>query len=112
MLLTAINAKMRRIDLFCKLVGPLFISIIDGFSTSIAILVNFGMNLTSVGLEYYTIAEVGSIALSNVLKLTYCPRCIDRRPNSRSPKAFRKRIAMIPMLDYSQVAEEAEFGLS
>ncbi|KAL2782559.1 Ferroporti-1 [Aspergillus keveii] len=35
---------MRRIDLICKLIGPLFIALIDGISTQVAILVNGGMN--------------------------------------------------------------------
>lgn len=49
---------MRRIDLFCKLAGPLVIAMIDGFSTIIAIYVVLGLNLTSVGVEYSTIATV------------------------------------------------------
>lgn len=52
------NAKMRRIDLICKLVGPLFIGLMDGISTETAILVNFGMNVCSVIIEYYSIARV------------------------------------------------------
>jgi hypothetical protein len=49
---------MRRIDLFCKLIGPLAISLVDGISTTIAILVTLGLNLASVMVEYYTIAKV------------------------------------------------------
>ena len=49
---------MRRIDLFCKLVGPLSIALIAGFSTSVAILVTFGMTAVSVFVEYYAIARV------------------------------------------------------
>lgn len=49
---------MRRIDLTCKLVGPLFIALIDGVSTEIAILVNLGMNVASVVVEYFAIAKV------------------------------------------------------
>jgi hypothetical protein len=51
---------MRRIDLMCKLMGPLFIALIDGISTRIAILVNLGMNVFSVILEYFSIAKVYS----------------------------------------------------
>ncbi|KAL5352532.1 hypothetical protein ACLOAV_002480 [Pseudogymnoascus australis] len=53
-----VNAQMRRIDLTCKLIGPLFISLIDGMSTEVAILVNLGMNMASVAVEYYAIAQV------------------------------------------------------
>uniref|UniRef100_D8QH90 Solute carrier family 40 member n=1 Tax=Schizophyllum commune (strain H4-8 / FGSC 9210) TaxID=578458 RepID=D8QH90_SCHCM len=53
-----LNAQMRRIDLICKLAGPFLISILDGVSTEIAILVNLGMNLASVLVEYFAIARV------------------------------------------------------
>jgi iron-regulated transporter 1 len=56
--LSALNAQMRRIDLFCKLVGPLSVAFIDGVSTMLAICVVFGLNLTSVLIEYFAIAQV------------------------------------------------------
>lgn len=56
--LRRINAQMRRIDLICKLLGPLFIALINGASTEIAIIVNFVMNLASVVIEYFAIARV------------------------------------------------------
>ncbi|EZF72190.1 hypothetical protein H105_05761 [Trichophyton soudanense CBS 452.61] len=56
--LIAMNARMRRIDLICKLFGPLFISLIDGISTETAILLNLGMNTCSVFFEYFAIARV------------------------------------------------------
>lgn len=49
---------MRRIDLICKLLGPLFISIIDSISTEVAIIINFTMNTASIAVEYYAIARV------------------------------------------------------
>lgn len=49
---------MRRIDLLCKLLGPLFIALLDGASTKIAIIVNFCMNIASVLIEYFAIARV------------------------------------------------------
>lgn len=49
---------MRRIDLACKLAGPLFIALIDGITTEAAILVNFAMNVASVPAEYSCIAKV------------------------------------------------------
>lgn len=53
-----LNARMRRIDLFCKLFGPLTISLIDGASTTVAIFVTLGMTCMSVLIEYFTIAAV------------------------------------------------------
>ncbi|OOF93201.1 hypothetical protein ASPCADRAFT_54072 [Aspergillus carbonarius ITEM 5010] len=53
-----LNASMRRIDLFCKLVAPVVISLIDGFSTRIAIWVVLGVNVSCVVVEYIAIAQV------------------------------------------------------
>jgi solute carrier family 40 (iron-regulated transporter), member 1 len=53
-----LNARMRRIDLFCKLLGPLAISLIDSTSTRIAIWVTLGMSGISVLIEYFAIAAV------------------------------------------------------
>ena len=53
-----LNARMRRIDLFCKLFGPLAISLIDGASTIVAIDITLAMNCTSVVIEYFTVAEM------------------------------------------------------
>lgn len=49
---------MRRIDLFCKLGGPLFISLIDGASVRVATLLTLGINALSVAVEYFAIAKV------------------------------------------------------
>jgi iron-regulated transporter 1 len=49
---------MRRIDLFCKLLAPVFISLIDGLSTKYAIWTVFGLNIASVLIEYMAIAQV------------------------------------------------------
>lgn len=62
-----LNSQMRRIDLFCKLVGPLVIALIDGVSTEMAILVTLGLNVTSIRAEYYAIAKVIPTGLLNRL---------------------------------------------
>jgi iron-regulated transporter 1 len=49
---------MRRIDLFCKLIGPLFIAFVDGASPKIAITATGGVTVVSVLVEYWTIARV------------------------------------------------------
>lgn len=48
--LKVLNSQMRRIDLLCKLIGPMAIALLDGYSTELAIIVNFGMNVASVPL--------------------------------------------------------------
>ncbi|OCL03208.1 hypothetical protein AOQ84DRAFT_392433 [Glonium stellatum] len=53
-----LNSTMRRIDLLCKLIAPVFISLIDGYSTSIAVWVVFGQNAVSVLIEYFAIKQV------------------------------------------------------
>lgn len=49
---------MRRIDLFCKLIAPVFISLVDSFSTRVAIWTVMGVNTASVLVEYVAIAQV------------------------------------------------------
>ncbi|KAJ5312693.1 hypothetical protein N7508_003523 [Penicillium antarcticum] len=53
-----LNASMRRIDLFCKLLAPVFISLVDNFSSKYAIWTVFGLNTASVAIEYMAIAQV------------------------------------------------------
>ncbi|KAJ5356085.1 hypothetical protein N7517_010694 [Penicillium concentricum] len=53
-----LNASMRRIDLICKLLAPVFISLIDSISTRYAIWTVFTLNTTSVLVEYMAIAQV------------------------------------------------------
>lgn len=52
-----LNASMRRIDLFCKLLAPVFISLVDSFSTAGAIWTVFVLNTVSVLVEYLAIAQ-------------------------------------------------------
>lgn len=58
MFVIALNARMRRIDLLCKLLGPLAIASVDVVSTTIALWVTLGMNLISILPEYICIAQV------------------------------------------------------
>lgn len=62
---------MRRIDLFCKLLAPVFISLIDSLSTRTAIWTVFGLNTASVGVEYLAIAQVRNAFVSIQLHLEF-----------------------------------------
>ncbi|KAK8153825.1 Ferroporti-1 [Phyllosticta citrichinensis] len=53
-----LNAVMRRIDLTSKLLAPVFVSLVDGYSSTAAIWVVFLQNALSVVVEYFTIAQV------------------------------------------------------
>lgn len=53
-----LSARMRRIDLFCKLVGPLTISLVAAASTRVALWTTLGMSGASVVVEYFCIAVV------------------------------------------------------
>lgn len=55
-----LNARIRRIDLLCKLLGPLVISFVDGASTIAAIWATLAMSVVSVVPEYICIAQVRS----------------------------------------------------
>jgi iron-regulated transporter 1 len=56
--LQRLNAQMRRIDLFCKIFGPLIISALDTWNIQGAILMLIGVNSLSLPLEYLSIAKV------------------------------------------------------
>lgn len=53
-----LNSAMRRIDLICKLIAPVGIGLLDGYSTRVAIWVVFAQNAISVAVEYFAIAQV------------------------------------------------------
>ncbi|EAW17500.1 putative iron-regulated transporter [Aspergillus fischeri NRRL 181] len=53
-----LNASMRRIDLFCKLVAPVVISLVDGLSTKVAVWTVLEVNVLCVFIEYIAIAQV------------------------------------------------------
>jgi iron-regulated transporter 1 len=50
------NSQMRRIDLFCKLLGPLAIALLDGVSTILALKMTLAVNVLAVLIEYGLIA--------------------------------------------------------
>lgn len=56
--LREMNSQMRRIDLFCKLVSPLAVALLDGLSSTVAIAATLGVNLASSIVEYMLIAWV------------------------------------------------------
>ncbi|KAK4543641.1 hypothetical protein LTR36_005286 [Oleoguttula mirabilis] len=56
--LSRLNSQMRRMDLFCKLVAPLAVSALDGFSTQLAVTVTGLITFVSVPAEYFAIAKV------------------------------------------------------
>ncbi|KAK5105181.1 hypothetical protein LTS08_001455 [Lithohypha guttulata] len=58
-LLQEMNSQMRRIDLFCKLVSPLAVALVDGFSTFVAILVTMIVNGISFLVEIALVAWPG-----------------------------------------------------
>ncbi|KAK6526477.1 hypothetical protein TWF694_005063 [Orbilia ellipsospora] len=84
--LNVLNAQMRRIDLICKLVGPLFIALLAGVSTEIAILTNLTMNIVSVAVEYFAIARVyhDDEALQQ-------PKALPRDPNRQRPIGLKNK---------------------
>ncbi len=62
-----LNASIRRIDLFCKLVAPVFISIVEGYSTFTAIWTVVILTTISVVIEYFAIARVCESTLCSVI---------------------------------------------
>ncbi|KAK9249572.1 Ferroporti-1 [Lipomyces tetrasporus] len=56
--LQRLNSIMRRIDLFCKMAGPLAISFLIGFTVLGSVWALLFLNVVSVFVEYFTIARV------------------------------------------------------
>lgn len=62
--LGVLNSQMRRIDLACKLMGPLGIALVDGmYHLRVAVAVITGMNISSLLAEYFAIAKVFIISI-------------------------------------------------
>lgn len=60
-----LNSKMRRIDLVCKLVAPLGVSLVEMYSTEVTIMVILGQNLLSaafVGFSYGSLDGVANVS--------------------------------------------------
>ncbi|KAF2091188.1 hypothetical protein K490DRAFT_1937, partial [Saccharata proteae CBS 121410] len=67
-----LNSTMRRIDLLAKMLAPVFVSLVDAYSSNMALWVVFGQNMLSVLIEYYTIARVYSAVPSlQIQKVSY-----------------------------------------
>lgn len=77
------NARMRRIDLFCKLMGPLTVSLVAIASTEIAIWTTLGMNVASVIVEYVAIEQVYR-RVSGLKRISEVARTSDRRNSATS----------------------------
>jgi iron-regulated transporter 1 len=126
-----LNSTMRRIDLVCKLVAPVGIGLLDGYSTKIAIWVVFAQNAISVLVEYFAIAHVYSAipelgrgreekedetSGAELPHATHQTVATDpsQRSVSRSPIAIANIIAHLrPWKDYAQnPAFLASFSLS
>lgn len=90
--LTVLNPQMRRIDLFCKLIGPLMIALVDGFSTRAAIWTTLGSSSTSVLIEYFSIARVGHLSPLPPPLLTSS----DPQFRSMTPSPLFRRIVYSP----------------
>ncbi|KAK9236556.1 Ferroporti-1 [Lipomyces kononenkoae] len=56
--LRRLNSIMRRIDLFCKMAGPLAISFLIGFTVLGSVWTILILNIVSIFVEYFTIARV------------------------------------------------------
>ncbi|QIX02066.1 hypothetical protein AMS68_007583 [Peltaster fructicola] len=56
--LNMLNSRMRRIDLFCKLVAPLVVSLLDTYSTKVAVTLVGALSIVSWTVEYFAIARV------------------------------------------------------
>ncbi|KAJ9482693.1 hypothetical protein VN97_g10733 [Penicillium thymicola] len=93
-----LNASMRRIDLFCKLLAPVFISLIDSISTRYAIWTVFTLNTASVLVEYMAIYQVYQSvpALTKTQSPTTQADDINSRADDPQDNASRKILNSFP----------------
>ena len=85
--LATMNAQMRRIDLFCKLVAPLAISLADSYSTQVAALVTAALSIASVSVEYFAIARV-----YQAVPALREPKSLDKDKLDRKPVSTKDRL--------------------
>ena len=98
-----LNSQMRRIDLFCKLLGPLFIAFVDGTSTIVAIYTIGGMGLITMFVEYYAIAQVygkvDSLQPSRTISASQTDNSSDR-PRTENKAIGRMKQCSASLLQY------------
>ena len=86
-LMVDMNATMRRIDLFCKLAGPLFVSVLTIPSPSFAACFLAGSNFLSFPFEYFFIVIVHK----------RFPALVDKPPRPNTPRqSFFHRVVGWP----------------
>ncbi|KAK9470043.1 iron-regulated transporter [Dipodascopsis tothii] len=73
-----LNSLMRRIDLFCKMMGPLVIALLIGLTVKVSIWLLIVVNFVSLFAEYYAIANVyGSVPELQVPKTLRGPIALE-----------------------------------
>jgi len=102
--LEVLNAQMRRIDLVCKLLGPLVIAMVDARSIALTIEVIIGMNALSLLIEYFAIAHVYHMVPA--LRSKELPPCNhgNLSPSSQNVSVYRR----LPSLCLTQVQDICE----
>lgn len=81
-----LNAVLRRIDLFCKLLAPLGISLVEAYGTRVAVATVAGMSALSVGVEYFAIAQVYHALPALGIKASSLPST-----EANTPTTFKSR---------------------
>ncbi|KAH7086100.1 Ferroporti-1 [Paraphoma chrysanthemicola] len=109
-----LNSTMRRIDLLCKLIAPLGIGLLDGYSTKVAIWFVFGQNAISVLVEYFAIVQVHA-SVPELAKASQSPQPSQTQPHTTTPQDTRSSLttALHQWKDYlHNPAFLASFALS
>jgi iron-regulated transporter 1 len=108
-----LNSTMRRIDLVCKLVAPVGIGLLDGYSTRLALWVVFVQNAVSVGAEYFAIAHVYTAVPELGHGKGQQQQDQDSSQQSATPTSSKLPRALHPWISYLQnPAFLASFALS
>jgi iron-regulated transporter 1 len=98
----ALNAGMRRIDLFCKLVAPVFVSFVEAWLGTVwAVGVVLGMSAVSVGVEYIAIARVYDAVPALSTKSTTTEDSMATQPTPDTRPHSRLKALLDPWLTYT-----------
>lgn len=100
---------MRRIDLLCKLLGPLAVSLIATVSTPFAILVTLAMNVVSIGFEYFCIANVYRTVTTLQRRTPDAERSGQSSPHTVASRAKSFLTAIVPVSTFAEYFKHRAF---
>lgn len=85
-----LNSGLRRIDLVCKLIAPLCVSLVEAYSTKIAIWAVLGQNLISTGFVSCCLVRNHETEAESHRNISPLLKCTKPSPSSPEPRSHRQ----------------------